>query len=116
LSRNEAPKEEPAEEVVLAKDGVYSTSSQGRNGLVYVDTTIKDGKISTVEITRHMETDVFTSEAIPALAADIVANNSYGVDVVSGANWTSHAIKTAVADAIREAGGTESHYPSLRPW
>jgi len=107
------PTEAPEEEITLAKDGVYSTSAQGRNGLVHVDTTIKDGKISAVEVTRHMETDVFTSEAIPALTAEIVANNSYGVDVISGATWTSYAIKTAVADAIREAGGTESYYSAV---
>lgn len=108
---SEAPETvEPTEEVALAQDGVYSASAQGRNGLVYVDTTIENGVIASVEVTQHMETDVFTTEAIPSLAADIVANNSYGVDVVSGATWTSYAIKTAVAAAVREAGGTDSYY------
>ncbi len=101
---------EPQEEVTLAKDGVYSTSAQGRNGMVYVDTTIKNGVITDVKVTKSMETDVFTTEAIPALAAAIVNNNSYGVDAISGATWTSYAIKTAVASAIREAGGTASYY------
>lgn len=86
-------------------DGTYSVSVEGRNGLITVETTIADGKIANVEVTDHQETEVFTFDAIPQLCANIVASNSFGIDGISGATFTSAAILTAVRSAIEEAGG-----------
>ncbi|MDR2586678.1 MAG: FMN-binding protein, partial [Coriobacteriales bacterium] len=83
----------------LAADGVYTESAQGRNGQVETQTTISGGAITKVEVTKHQETDVFGGVAIEPLCADIVAANSYGVDSVAGATWTSAAIKNGVAAA-----------------
>ncbi len=94
----------------LAADGTYSTTARGRNGKVAVDTTITGGAISDVKVTQEQETEVFTSAAIPQLCQDIVDANSYGVDSISGASWTSAAIKTCVSEAIVQAGGSSSIY------
>ena len=107
----EAEPEQSAEpEGTVAADGVYETSAMGRNGLVNVTTTIKDGKIAAVELGDNMETDVFANPTVPALLEEIVANNSYNVDGVSGATWTYSAIKTCVRSAVEEAGGTPELY------
>ena len=92
-----------------AADGTYTASAQGRNGLVPVTVTIEGGAIAAVEVGENIETDVFTVDAIPALAAKIVENNSYNVDGISGATWTSAAIKTAVRMCVEEAGGGEEY-------
>ena len=86
-------------------DGTYAESVEGRNGLVTVETTFKGGAIADVQVTDHQETQVFTEDAIPQLCADIVAANSFGIDGVSGATFTSAAILTAVRQAVEEAGG-----------
>lgn len=107
----EAEPEQPAGPTgTAAADGVYQTSAMGRNGLVNVTTTIKDGRISAVELGEHMETNVFADPTVPALLDEIVVNNSYNVDGVSGATWTYAAIKTCVRDAVVEAGGTPALY------
>ena len=93
-----------------AADGTYTASAQGRNGLVPVTIEIKDGAIVSAEVGEHIETDVFTTDAIPALLDKIVANNSYNVDGISGATWTSAAIKTAVRMCVEEAGGSADVY------
>lgn len=93
-----------------AKDGVYTASAWGRNGEVIVTTTISGGAIADVTVGSHIETSVFTNRAIPVLAAAIVEHNSYGVDVVAGATFTSRAIKQGVEDAISQAGGGKDRY------
>ena len=93
-----------------AADGTYTAAAQGRNGLIPVTIEIKDGKIASAEVGENIETDVFTTDAIPALLEKIVANNSYNVDGISGATWTSAGIKTAVRMCIDEAGGSADVY------
>lgn len=93
-----------------AADGTYTSSVEGRNGLVTVEVTIAGGKISAVEVTDHQETEVFTVDAIPQLCENIVAANSFGIDGISGATFTSAAILTAVRDCIEQAGGDVEAY------
>lgn len=104
--------------VALAEpaDGTYSTSAEGRNGLVTVEVTFKDGAIAAVEVVGHQETEVYTADAIPQLCADIVEAQSFGVDVISGATWTSGAILTCVRKAVEEAGGDVAAFnkPAVR--
>lgn len=71
----------------FAKDGVYTSTTLGRNGDVTVQTTITNGRIADVKV-----------------LADIVKNQSLGVDVVSGATLTSFAIISGVRDALKQAG------------
>ncbi len=87
------------------KDGTFTETAEGRNGLVTVGVTFKGGTIDAVEVTDQQETEVFTSAAIPELCGRIVEANSFGVDGVSGATFTSGAIKTAVKQAVIDAGG-----------
>jgi fumarate reductase flavoprotein subunit len=96
--------------VSLARDGVYDAVARGRNGDVPVTTTISGGKISGVVVGENIETTVFTSRAVPVLIESIIQNNSYGVDVVAGATFTCSAIKTAVANAVDQAGGGAGLY------
>lgn len=105
----------PAGDPVYGADGVYTNAAQGRNGLVPVTIEIKDGKIVSAEVGEHIETNVFTTDAIPALLESIVEHNSYAVDSVSGATWTSAAIKTAVRLSVTEAGGNAAAYGVVPP-
>ncbi|MDR1422789.1 MAG: FAD-binding protein [Coriobacteriales bacterium] len=93
-----------------AADGTYTASAQGRNGQVVTQTTISGGAITKVEVIEHQETDVFGGVAVDPLCQNIVAANSYGIDAIAGATWTSAAIKDGVAAAIAEAGGSADLY------
>ncbi len=86
-------------------DGTYTASSKGIGGDVPVTVTIKDGKISKVEVGDNSETQGIGSKAIEQLPELIVeANGTDGVDAVSGASVTSKAIFTAVNDCLTQAG------------
>lgn len=89
----------------LPADGVYVEEVEGRNGLVTVEVTFGNGQIVSVVVVNQQETEVFTADAIPQLCQEIVEAQSFGIDGVSGATFTSAAILTAVSQAIKDAGG-----------
>lgn len=83
-------------------DGTYTGEGQGMNPLK-VSVTVKDGKISNVEVTEHDETPGFYEPAVEQIPGAIVDKNSTEVDAVSGATVTSNAIKDAVNNALEQA-------------
>ena len=56
-----------------------------------VKTTFSDGAIETIEVGENNETLMVGTEAIRILSEKIVANQSLGVDTVSGATYSSLA-------------------------
>lgn len=87
----------------MYKDGEYVASAKGNNGDVEVSVKIVSGKIDTVTVTKHEETEGISDPAIEKVPAEIVEKQSVEVDSVSGATVTSEAIKQAVATALEEA-------------
>jgi fumarate reductase flavoprotein subunit len=94
------------------KDGSYEETVDGRNGKVTVTTTFKDGKISSVEVGDNEETQAVAGKALEELPGEIVKANSPDIDGKTGATITSDAIKTAVKNAIEEAGGDPDNWNS----
>lgn len=88
----------------FAKDGVYTSTTLGRNGDVTVQTTITNGRIADVKVLDWSETHPIADLPRVKVPADIVKNQSLGVDVVSGATLTSFAIINGVRDALKQAG------------
>lgn len=88
----------------FAKDGVYTSTTLGRNGDVTVQTTITNGRIADVKVLDWSETHPIADLPRVKVPAEIVKNQSLGVDVVSGATLTSFAIINGVRDALKQAG------------
>lgn len=81
------------------RNGTYSGEGMGFRGQVYVDVTVKDAKIVSVNITRHKEDRVFSSTTV--VPKRIVEKQGVkGVDAVTGATVTSGAIINAAAKAL----------------
>ena len=85
--------------------GTYTASAPGLKGDVTVSVTFSADKIDAVEVTEQQETEGIGTTAVDKLPGAIVAAQSLGVDVVSGATVTSEAILAAVADCVKQAGG-----------
>ncbi|WP_422487157.1 FMN-binding protein [Gudongella sp. DL1XJH-153] len=95
----------PAVEYV---DGTYEgTSDKGMNPGLKVSVTVEGGKIVSVEVIEHDETDGIADPAIEEVPAAIVEAGSPNVDVVSGATLTSDAIMDAVQNALSGDSGSE---------
>lgn len=74
--------------------------AQGYGGTLRVAVTMDGDRISAVKVTEHQETEGIGTRAIDSLPEAIVAANSTDVDGVSGATYTSNAIKAAVQNAL----------------
>ena len=90
------------------KPGSYTASADGFGGPVEVSVEIgSNGGITDLTIKGDKETPDVGGAAIPVLKQAILTNQTADVDGVSGATFTSDAVKTATAAALAQAGGEE---------
>lgn len=85
--------------------GTYTSSFPGQNGPVPVTVTFSQDRIESVVVGENKETIGIGQTAVKNLPGRIVAAQSLGVDMVSGATVSSVAIMSAVADCVKQAGG-----------
>lgn len=90
--------------------GTYTAKAPGKGGDVEVEVVFSDSEITSVRVLAHNETKGLADEALPAVPAAIVENQSVGVDAVSGVTLTSDAILEAVRDCIRQAGADPADF------
>lgn len=87
------------------KDGVYTGTGAGYGGTMKLQVTIKDGKISDIQILSQSETGSYLERA-KTLFDKIKANNgTSGVNAVSGATRSSNGIFDAVNACLSQAEG-----------
>lgn len=101
------------------KDGYYEGSARGFKSDIKIGLNIKDGKIESLDVIDHGDDQPFFDRA-KSLIDTIIAGQSYDVDVVSGATFSSNGIKDAVRNALEEAGSgssddNENHDNSASP-
>lgn len=87
--------------------GTYKAEYKGNNGPVKLEVVFSDSKIDSMTVKEHTETAGLTDKALSEIPAKIVELQSLDIDVATGATYTSRAIKYAVADTVKQAGGAE---------
>lgn len=87
------------------KDGTFTGVAEGHGGPLEVSVTTKDNKITNVKILKHTESPNVGDYVMKFIPAQIVKQQTLGVDAVSGATVTSNGILAAVRQAIKKAGG-----------
>ena len=93
------------------KAGTYTASADGNNGPVTVEVVFTADKMDTITITEQKESvDYIPSvkETVETFPDQMVEKQSLDIDVLAGATNTGKAIKYAVADAVKQAGGEEN--------
>lgn len=80
------------------------TGTGGFYGDIIVDVTVDNTGILDIEIVYERETPAFGAMVYPRLIPLMIAINSTGVNVVTGATMTSRALINAVEDAMLQAG------------
>lgn len=80
-------------------DGVYKGSATGFSGPVTVAVTIMDKKIISIDILSSTDDEAFFNRA-KGVIDRIIASQSFDVDVVSGATYSSNGIIGAVKNAM----------------
>ena len=95
--------------------GTYEASAEGHNGAVHVSVTVSEDKIENVEVKDNSETRGLSDPAIQLIPSQIVAYQTLSTDVVSGATYTTVAIREAVKNCIIQAGGNPDAYNTKIP-
>jgi hypothetical protein len=80
-------------------DGVYKGSATGFSGPVTVAVTIMDKKITSIDILSSTDDEAFFNRA-KGVIDRIISSQSFDVDVVSGATYSSNGIIGAVKNAL----------------
>ncbi|NYC93270.1 FMN-binding protein [Clostridium acetobutylicum] len=88
---------------VKYKDGTYTASGTGFSPNLQVSVTIKDNKISNIELLSNNETPKFFERASSVVPDEIIKAQSTNVDAVSGATRSSNGIIEAVQNALEKA-------------
>ena len=84
-------------------DGTYSTTVKGKNGEFDISIVIEDGVMVSITIGDNDETEELGGVAISELPVQMLENQTYDVDVVSGATTTSNALIKGVAKCLEAA-------------
>ncbi|WP_342416428.1 FMN-binding protein [Paenibacillus sp. FSL R10-2782] len=85
----------------LYKDGTYTGMGNNRRGSIEVSVTIKNDKITDVEVS-HFAMHYSESD-IAGLPSEVVQNQSEQVRNVSGATYSTRAFQDAVQNALSSA-------------
>ncbi|MBQ1531685.1 MAG: FAD-dependent oxidoreductase [Solobacterium sp.] len=108
LAQAEGKTEETSAEI---KAGTYTGTGEGYNGPVEVSATIdENGKLTALEVTSSGETDHVGTVAYDIMIPAMLEAGGSGVDNVSGATFSSRALKEAVNAAAAEAGVNASEF------
>ena len=85
------------------KDGTYTGSGKGFGGTISVKVTVKDGKISAIDVTSASgETASYFSKA-KGIIPKMISGQTTNVDAASGATYSSNGVITAVRNALSKA-------------
>lgn len=93
------------------QDGVWIGQAMGHRDWLTAQVTVSGGAVTGISCLRCDDTIGIGSVAAPMMVRRITdAGNNLDVDVVSGASFTSMAVKTAIENAITAAGGNPEEY------
>lgn len=89
------------------KDGSYEAKVIGHNAPMTVKVTIAQGKITAIS-TKDLESFGVGKVALKEKSAEIIKNQSIGIDAMSGATLSSFALVQGVEECLKTAGATEA--------
>ena len=84
-------------------DGVYQNTTFGYHSDIVVEVTIENHKISSVDIQSHEEPEVIANIVFSRLPEQMVKYNTWQVDIISGATYTSRSLIEAVEKSLDKA-------------
>lgn len=86
------------------KPGTYTATAHGAKHDITVEVDLSKDKIEDIRVTEANDSPFVSETAIAKMPARILENQSVGVDAVTGATFTSSAIRNAVSDCLTQAG------------
>ncbi|MGI5172823.1 flavocytochrome c [Treponema sp. OMZ 840] len=95
------------------QDGVYIFSSGGNNGIVELQTTVKNGAIFSIDVLQSSEKEGIGGKAIFLISKAAIDSNSINIDGISGATITSSCVKRILKETLLAAGASKKQIQSM---
>lgn len=89
----------------LYTPGTYTAKAYGNISYITVETTFSEMAIESIKVIEQNETPALFSQVENEFIPALIETQAGGIDGISGASNSSKAIREAVADCIRQAGG-----------
>ena len=87
--------------------GTYEGTAMGMNGPLTLEVTFSKDAITDIQVKSSKETGHVGDPAFPIMFKDAIEANGSGIDAVSGATFTSIAVKNALNDAAAKANASK---------
>lgn len=91
----------------LMKDGTFEGTARSFGGPLSVSVSVENGYLTDISVTRTGDTDSYLSLASEKLIPEIEESQSWDLDTVSSATYSSHGIMNAVNNALVNGGAAE---------
>ena len=95
--------------------GTYEGTAEGISSTVKVTMTFSDSAVTDVVVDTSGETASYGAAAADQLREQLLAAGSAEIDGVSGATYTSGAVREAAASCIQQAMGVAVEAPAEAP-
>lgn len=86
------------------KDGTYEGEAEGFGGPISVSVTVEDGKVTEVNILSAEKEDGAYLAMAKDIIPTIIEQQTWDVDTISGATFSSTGIRNATQQALEKAG------------
>lgn len=97
----EKPVEKSADAIFTP--GTYEGEAEGFHGTIVAKVTVTETEITNIDV-EHTETPGLGDIAIEEIIEGIKENTSLGIEVISGATYSSNGILEAITQALEKAG------------
>lgn len=85
------------------QEGDYQGMGVGFGGNILIEVTIKDNKVSKIDIINHRETSGYYEEVYRNISREIIETQNLNIDVVSGATATSRGFLNGVKSGVSQS-------------
>lgn len=90
--------------------GTYTATMTAMHGPMTVEVTVSENEILSVVVTDQVETPGVTDPVFEKIPAEIVANQTSNVDVITGATVSSRVLIATVQNCLKQAGDTDGAF------
>ncbi|WEZ94236.1 FMN-binding protein [Lactiplantibacillus plantarum] len=89
--------------------------AMGHNGIINYEVDVQDNKIEDLKILKHSETSGIFNQVIDKLKQNIITEQSFNVDTISGATVMTQALLKSADKAVTDAGVDVQPVPKKKP-
>ena len=82
------------------KDGIYTGTADAFRGAVEVQVTVENQKVTDISILSYCDTEAYFFRAAPYVIGQMKEEQSFNIDALSGATYSSNGIIHATANAL----------------